>query len=726
MLYLKNLSSQQLYKGVMPWEFVPTSPIPEEVRGDKAERDAWINRPTTDHHVYTFCEGVNPNLRISKMRNDGEGNPVHSCWAAVGDFDANTPEATVLEFARKLPYPPNYIERTLSGNWRFVWLFEEPLIFPSYEFAKHFFKTFEEFAFDPARGMIGFDRGAWLAPERLYTNSCDWRKLHDVKIPADVTRGWMVQASAKFKFDDASFGIAIPLDVIKPELERLFPKFAEWPGDFSLNSQGPTFWIEASTSPKSAIVRETGIQTFSANAAKGFYGWSDLLGVAFTKKYETEAIGRAVANIHFDGRSYWRPVIDDSWQPFEKTDISLHLKTSRGVSSKPDKSGVSEIDRALEYIQSGQRIVGAAPFVFRPSGILTRNNVRILNTSTLRAMQPAEGTAVWGANGQFPWVSSVFMENLLDETQLSVLLAWTSHGYKAAYTQKPTSGQVLFIAGPPGHGKTLLNRAILGAIFGGIAEAADFLLGQDNFNAELFRSGYWCVDDATASSNPSKLKLWGSSIKRVAANPEFRCNEKFRTATLNEWLGRLGVTLNADEESTQILPDLSNSILDKLMLLRTLAKKPCDFPPRYELEQILKRELPWFCRWLLDHKIPDALVGDTRFGVKAFAEPSLLDTANQSSRSASFAEILDDWKTEFFTVREPKKAFWEGTSYQLHKAIMLDPGAEAAMRHYTVESVGRALSALKNKGAQIETLTVGESRVWRIHREQKTIEPKKH
>ena len=60
-------------------------------------------------------------------------------------------------------------------------------------------------------------------------------------------------------------------------------------------------------------------------------------------------------------------------------------------------------------------------------------------------------------------------------------------------------------------------------------------------------------------------------------------------------------------------------------------------------------------------------------GVKSFADPSLVESSRQSSRSGGFAEILEDWKDQYFGIREPNAKFWEGTAYQLQKAILLDP-----------------------------------------------------
>src|SRR5262249_2114926 len=150
-----------------------------------------------------------------------------------------------------------------------------------------------------------------------------------------------------------------------PALSEKYPRFSEWPSEFTLNSQGPTFWVEGSHSPMSAIVRETGMQTFSAHAPKGFYYWAELLGKAFVDKYRAEHLGKAVEGIYFDGHSYWRQIADDSWQAFAKQDIMLHLKTQRKISTSGRKAEASEMEDCLNYIQSHAFIKAAGPCVFQ-------------------------------------------------------------------------------------------------------------------------------------------------------------------------------------------------------------------------------------------------------------------------------------------------------------------------------------------------------------------------
>ena len=247
-------------------------------------------------------------------------------------------------------------------------------------------------------------------------------------------------------------------------------------------------------------------------------------------------------------------------------------------------------------------------------------------------------------------------------------------------------------------------------------------MGEDQFGSELFAKGLWTIDDGSIATNPRTHKVFSEMIKRMAANKTFRYHAKFRVPTMVQWLGRVMISCNADEDSIRIIPDLDISILDKISIFRTVDKREKGyFPPPEEMQKILQRELGWLARWLLEHEIPAHLVGDTRFGVIAYHEASVMQRAQQSSSSAGFTEILEDWRQEYFGVTNIKAEYWDGTAFQLHKSIVSKAGSEAAMRRFDADDVGRHLSALKNKGATyIEILEEGKKskvRKWRIFRE---------
>jgi hypothetical protein len=714
--HLANLTASAVVSGVDPWAFVPAPPIPAGVRENKKARTAWILRPSTQHHVYSFVEATAANQRVSLT------NPPFALHGLALDYDCPVADAEIETGLGRATHIPTWFERTMSGNFRPVWVFAEPLRVPGYVFTKGFL-PFLAAKLNAELIAAGLDKAALGAPERYYTNSCDWFTTRAEPLPSSLLHGWLLEFSAKFAFTHSEFGSAIPLEEVAEKLAARYPRFSTWPGNFVLGAQGPSFWVDGSTSPKSAIVRETGIQTFAAHATKAFYSWADLIGEAAVSESTSHQLGRAVEGLYFDGKHYHRQLVTGDWKPFDRSDVREHLRVVRQVSAKPDKTGVSNIERAMQHIQDHQHIVGAAPFVFRPSGILRFNGQSVLNTSARTVCTPVEIPTVWGADGGFPFIST-FLESLFDPpTQLEVFLAWLSRFYASGYAQRPSAGQNMFIAGGKSIGKTLLNRRIIGPLLGGYAEATDYLLGRDDFGSELFESALWAVDDSGAATNASDHRRFSEIVKKLAANNTFRWHAKFRVPMLIQWQGRVVVTCNRDEESIRILPDLSMTILDKLILLRGVeAHDPrrFRFPDAFELELLLERELPYFARWLLDHNVPVHLIADDpRFGIISYHDESLVATAHQSSRLAAFVEILHDWREAYFH-DVPDEAAWQGTAFQLHKAFNSDPNAAHAMRAFSVDAIGRSLAALRSRGdTSIRCEEDDSIRVWTIDRPAK-------
>ena len=716
MFCLPNLTALNVTR-LNPWEFKGV--VPPNVRENKIARSHWITQNTTSWNVYSLVEGYNANARVLTPNDSREGNPPRRLYGFVADCDAPIADDELLRYLEKFPYQPAWLERTLSGNVRLLWFFETPIWVPSAKWMEHFLvEVLEHF---PIRDTLpGFDRKAWCSCTRYFTNSTEWKEFAGAQpIPTERVLGWCVKISARFDWRKESGGVSIPLNVLIPALKEKYPRFADWPGEFELDSSGPSFWVDGSTSPTSAVVRATGMQTFANHAIKGFYHWSELLGPAFVKNYQVDSIGEAVKDIWHDGRHYWKQLPDGHWKAFDRTDIVTLLRVGNGLSLKVNKDGNSDVTVALDYILKHQNIFGAAPFIFRPSGLITFENRRFLNISDRRVLAPAPGPAVFGPSGPFPWLSHFLSVLFRPAEQLDYWMSWFHHWYKFAYELDPRPGHAIFLAGPQSVGKTFLSHSICGGIMGGSAEAEAFLLGRDSFTSDLFTAAHWYVDDAVFTADPRNLRQFSESIKKLTANRKFRSNQKFRVATVVEWMGRIIITCNCDEESIRAIPDLSGSILDKISLFRT-ADITVKFPEEAEKRAILDRELPYLARYALDYEIPaHCRTEDTRFGVKAYHEESLKRTAELSSNTAAFKEILEDWKKIY--AEETKAAFWEGTAYQLFRELNA-VGHNFALRRFDVATVARQLVALKNKGDDSLECddAEGQSRKWRIVFEKPT------
>lgn len=722
MFSLPNLVSKAVVP-CEPWSFTSSS-IPPEVKGKegKKERDRWINNPATKHQVYSAFEGFIAAQRISEGKGADEGNPPFKLYAFVLDIDSPvTEQELLLGIGRMGDTVPNYFERTLSGNARLIWLFEKPVAFPNRRFAVEFLKrAFAQFRFEQV--AAGVDLPAFMEPNRYYTNSGEWLVVDAAKrIPYAVLQGLVVEVSEKHLWRKDRGAVDIPLPAVLAELEKKWPNHG-WPGDFVEGSQGPSFWIDGSASPKSAIVKPTGLFTFSSHAVKPFYDWADLLGIQFVEKYKTEMMGKAVEGIYHDGTKYYRKDGYGEWKYYTKEDIASHLNVDRGLSSVKDQGSPSEVARAIQFIQNWQGVVGAAPFVFQPTGLVQKSGNRFLNTHTRRPLSPSGEPTVWGPEGNMPFLSKFFDGIFHPESKpvrpRDYYLSWLSRFYRGAYEMRPESGQNVFMLGAPGVGKTLLSQGILARLMGGAADAEDYLLGTTQFNSELFEVGLWNVDDNSANVDVTTHRKFSAMVKKMAANTTFAYHAKFRVPCAVDWLGRVVVTANADEESARIVPDLSISILDKLSLYRTADVSPVVYPAREQLLKTLEEELPRFARFLLDYQIPEHCLGTSRFGIKAYHDEELLRLADQSSATASFVEILEHWAAVYFE-EHPDKNSWVGTAYGFTRELSKDPHTVAAgVRSLTPLQVSRMLAAVHVKRMFSLAPVPGKatSRLWKIDR----------
>lgn len=717
---LPNLVSKSV-EPCVPWEW--NSPAPAEVQGKehKKARDAWITNPATKHQVYSAFEGYLSNARIEDPRGAEEGNPPLHLHAFVADIDTPVSDEELASgIARIGDMVPNYFERTLSGNVRLIWLFEKPVSFPNLRFAVEFMKL----ALDRTGVKAiapGLDQPAWCTPNRYYTNSGQWLGIDPAaRVSSSLLQGWVVEVAAKHLWKKDRGSVDIPMPVVAAELEKRYPRFKdEWTMEFVEAAQGPTFWIDGSVSPKSAIVKPTGIFTFSSSATKPFYSWAELLGKNFVEKYQAEAMGKAVDGIYHDGNCYHLQDGYKHWRAFSKEDVAQHLATSRGLSSVKDGGLPSEVNRAIEHIRMWNAIDGAAPFAFSPPGILVKNGSKYLNTHTRRVLAPANEPGIWGPHGNFPFISR-FLDGLFHKDSVPAhpkdyFISWLHRHYRGCYLLEPESGQIGLSFGVQNIGKTFLSQGLLSYLFGGSAECEDFLMGRSNFNAELFKVGLWLIDDNSVAGDNTTHRKWSVMSKKFAANTAFQYHEKFRTPSPVDWLGRVFITANADEESMRIVPDMTISSSDKYMLW-LMQDSGVVFPGRAACRQIIQQEAPYFARFLLDYQIPEHCLSDSsRYGVACYHEKSLLQLADHSSRTATFAEMLEDWRERYFS-DNPGAEFWRGTAYGLQRELARDEVTrDTGLRGMTSITIGSNLATLKAKGSPglaCESTTSG--RIWTI------------
>lgn len=690
LFYVENLTKLSTQEGC-PWECQPPD-VSDEIRNVKEARQKWYQNPQTKHHFYSVYEGVNPNARVNNS-----DNPAAFSKGAVADLDYAYPvsKEKILEQIKDLPFPPNYLEKSLGNGWRLIWLFKKSVRWiTDKDLAGDVLKLLRErLGLDD---FFGLDEGSWFTPHRLYCNGGVWEKISDDRFDGSVINIFAVNA-AKKRAKQSKPG-EIKLERVVELIKQKWPEW-EWPEEFTLGSQGPSWWIPGSTSPKSAIVHADGMYTFSGHREKEKYLWNDILGAGTVEEDRMARVIKACEHFYYDGKNFWGPRPDSDIYPgfrdYQRADVTIKLRRAGLSTRTPKGQEESEMDLAFQYLNEEHLVDQAAPLLYMPIGIVHHDNKRYLNATQVRPLKPADGPQEWGDKGNFPFLSKMLDYQFVHKKQLTHFLSNLAVFYQGALNHKPTKGQSNFMAGGTGIGKTLLVHRFIGPLMGGVKDASKFLQGEDSFGGELFSSPVWAIDDQEMISDAVALRKFTSRVKSHSANTRFSLHEKYMKKVDVDWLGRIFATCNLDAWSQTVLPAIEDGIADKVNFYKMAESLPPGFYPR-DVEAIIARELPFFAAYLRDFEIPQELLGDVRYTIKPYHDPDLVANAYSNSGSTGIMENIYDFMVAYENMQDSKKDVqWKGTASQLVSQFRAHPALEGFVRNMSVRQMTMHLKTLQ-------------------------------
>lgn len=634
----------------------------------KRRRTALLSDLKGDYMLYSTVEGVNPGARVS------ESNPPRIVYALVCDYDhpftkERLAQALDLQERAKLPLP-HWIERSLSGNLHAIWFFAIQMIGPGdVELWKDsllllakkigadtFYPGFDPRSVFPTQIWTATGEGSWVWEDDEAT------KLYPL-IRKELIEGVFEQAITAWSKARGDSESDLTPERVLPLLQEKFKERFEWPGDFVEGSMGPTFWLDESTSPKSAKVMRNGLYSFSETAAsqgKTFWSWVDLLGeVAYSMHKATDFPDR-LNGIWYDGK--WYHIEPDGtsvwWRQEDSKAIARFLRGKRNMNPKvPKGAKQSELDDALEFIHLNRRVKGASPVAFQPPGVKlcpSGDGQKNINTCLGTVLPPSTGDFYWGPGGGFANLSAyldAFMPNdSTGERQLDYLLAWMALGYQQAYNLRMKHGHVMVMVGEPGSGKTFFIEVVIKNLFRLVSKPDSYFTSDSRFNGPLYSSGVWAIDDV-AKSHIDPVML-ASKLKKELTQSLHTAEAKFGQPFPVIWVGRCIIGANLDVDSLQVIPALDEqSNLAKFILLKTCGAGVIDFKAPGLAEKI-EAELPAFAAWLLQYQVPERLLTETRFGFKHYHHPEVKDNLDLSNANFSLVEYLKRWLADLMTTEE--------------------------------------------------------------------------
>lgn len=432
------------------------------------------------------------------------------------------------------------------------------------------------------------------------------------------------------------------------------------------------------------------------------------------KKPILDRMDIAVNAFYYDGKSYWSQNTVGEWVDCPKDDAKEKLRVVYALPSGRGKGGnFSAEELAIVRIREERKVDSVGPCVHQAEGLIVdpELGLRILNRSRIQTLSPAD---ICRGPEDFPFLHAT-LQSYYDDTglpdgtppglQRDTFLAWLQYAYRTARERKLEKGQVLIHAGPVNSGKTLLASTVIGPALGGYVDATSYLSGKTNFGASLFSSALWIVDDPEPETAEQR-RSFTAKLKRMAANSVHSAEEKYQKGQTFRWNGRMIVLCNDDPQSIQAMPNLDMANRDKTLLLRVAGGKR--WPSWEELRQITRRELPYLLRWLLQWTPPAHVLGNSRYVVRSWANPKLLEAAQSVDDRAFVRELIHEYVGRIRAERNPMEASYKGlrvaaggTVYWVGKASELESELRRLdignPRDRSANLLGRALAQMVNR-----------------------------
>jgi hypothetical protein len=248
--------------------------------------------------------------------------------------------------------------------------------------------------------------------------------------------------------------------------------------------------------------------------------------------------------------------------------------------------------------------------------------------------------------GEFSTIRGI-LDDLFGEEQLEYFHAWLKTSYEVLRDGEMSTGQVLVLAGPAGIGKSFIKEFIIRPILGGRhTDPTSYLQGKTHFNADTAKAESWEIDDSVGISDSHKRKMYTAAFKKLAASNDHRIEAKGKDGIQPPPVfHRLSVYTNDDAYDLWVLPAMSDSLVDKAVILKAhRAEKPSISLPavneRAAFREKIAKELPAFVYWLTQWVIPEDLTNG-RYGVKAYQHEELAEKLDQMSDEARLLEMID-------------------------------------------------------------------------------------
>ena len=386
-----------------------------------------------------------------------------------------------------------------------------------------------------------------------------------------------------------------------------------------------------------------------------------------------------------------------------ETQVRAHLK-QQGVAK-------GDIEDTLCRIRLENFVCHIGPVAGFPAGIHQSEDSgeSILVTIGPRIIEPVQG--------EWPFIREFFTELLADDAypqQFASFLSWFAQARRNLIQRKRRPLPATICVGPRNCGKTLLGEIVRLGLGGRAAPALGSLNGTTAFNAPTAGAELLQIDDEIANRDHRARIGLAQGIKRQLFGSSVRVEGKHKDAVTLRPIQALMIAVNDEAEHLQVLPQLDDTLRDKVALFQCHSANLRGLEDRDEIERHIKDELPALVYDLENFSIPRDL-SDPRTGVAAWQHPNVIKLLNLISPEERLRELLT--QCSFITNKIGDFGFWEGTAAEVERLLNSNETTRYGARSLLswTAAAGTYLGRLSTTGrANITKRVLHGTTLWRI------------
>jgi hypothetical protein len=268
--------------------------------------------------------------------------------------------------------------------------------------------------------------------------------------------------------------------------------------------------------------------------------------------------------------------------------------------------------------------------------------------------------------GESPFIDRVILTLLHDPEhpqQRQMFLDWLAHCRRAVLNHRRAQTPAIAMAGGAGDGKSLLLEIINRCLGGRWAKGYEFFSGQKNFNSEMVGAELIVMDDPEASKDHRARVRLAQAIKSNQFAAGVRMEAKNRDPINVDPVQAIAIAVNCDPEELRVLPELTDSMHDKIMLLKTRAGE--FYETEEENDAAMKAELPAFLHQLEARDLSNAYDGRRR--LKCFWHPEVLERVGLLSSERQLFELAHQLAIVHNAIASGGE--WSGIAAELEAAL---------------------------------------------------------